>query len=323
MIMQMKSSFLLILPALFFLSNVAVQAQTGVAFPFLLENPDVRSNTLGKTVLITADEHETHQLNSYSVHMAIGKKVGHIGYAAAVYPKEDWGRQSVHTLSGVYSFGAHALALSARYQGGTTLTTRNRAGELTEYNPYELVTGLAYCYQPISSLSIHIGADYFNSYIGKVAHGLSLNAGLFYKKEWDTLRESQSKAGVSVGLVAENFGPKAGYEGGSQSYRLPTKISLAPSGYYQFNDRHQVGVAVTPAILLPQGNSAFLFGIGAEYVYQRMIAVRLGYHNALSGSEIALGTGLNWRNARLDVGYLFHTRDEMFSHLLLSLGYSF
>lgn len=319
----MKSSFLPVLSVLFFLSNAAAQAQTAVAFPFLLENPDVRSNTLGKTVLITPDEQETHQLNGYAVHMAIGKKVGHIGYATAVYPKEDWGRQSAHTLSGVYSFGVHALALSARYQGGTTLTTRNRLGELTEYNPYELVTGLAYCYQPIPSLSVHIGADYFNSYIGKTAHGLSLNAGLFYKKEWDTPQSGKPRAGVSVGLVVENFGPKAAYEGTSSGYQLPTKISLAPSAYYQFSDRHQVGLAVTPAILIPEGDNAFLFGVGAEYVFQKMIAVRLGYHSGFSGSQIALGTGLKWRNARLDVGYLFHTQDEMFSHLMVSLGYSF
>jgi hypothetical protein len=195
-------------------------------------------------------------------------------------------------------FGIVALDVKSLNIGNIPVTTNDQPdGTGQTFSPEFLVAGATYAKQLTDRISIGLTFHYISETIAQVsASGFAVNAGVQYKDLGDI-------TGLNFGLAINNIGPQMTFGGtgllvkaspaGSSS--TPTDAFLRAPSFYSieaaaFDLPSSIDVGLGYALSIDDVNalqfsgtfennnfSGDLYNVGAEYGYNKMLFVRVGY----------------------------------------------
>jgi hypothetical protein len=102
--------------------------------------------------------------------------------------------------------------------------------------------------------------------------------------------------GLNVSAVIKNLGSMK--ELRNESTKLPGEFRLGPSYSLTLQDKYQITSAVEFQKYLT--TSDIHFNLGAEILYDKLIALRVGYQSGYITKNITAGMGLLWGNLSID-----------------------
>ncbi len=240
---------------------------------------------------------------------------------------------SQHTVAGYWKpIKNQSFSVGVRYFSYPEINSSDDEGNITGYfNPYDLTLDLGYSYAISANLAVTSTLRYVTGKVSdvegsKAGSALGADLGLYFRKNR-----------INAGLALSNIGTKINY--GGDSYSMPARVKLAGGYSLLSKNRHVVnGVLEVAYAFLPKYYTGFESGIGVEYVYDKLIAVRAGYRLGNSednpavvpsnfGSSLSyttFGLGLNLRKYSLDASYLLAgSESPVRNSFRLSLGVSF
>jgi hypothetical protein len=102
--------------------------------------------------------------------------------------------------------------------------------------------------------------------------------------------------GLNISAALKNLGSMK--ELRSESTKLPTELRIGPSYSYAIDEKFQATAAVEYQKYTPTSDNHF--NLGAEVLYNKLIALRLGYQTGYISKNITAGLGLMWGNFSFD-----------------------
>lgn len=217
-------------------------------------------------------------------------------YVAAVIP-----------LGGIGNLGLNATALSMDDMERTTIANPEGTGEM--FNAGSVAFGLAYARNLTDRFALGFNVKYLNETIyHSSAGGVAFDIGTMFTTQFNGLR---------IGMSITNYGPKVQMSGRD----MLTQVDIDPNvsgnnentnAYLvtdQFNLPLMFRVGVSMDVLKGAGNSNLILSldalhpnddveslnVGAEYVFNRMFALRGGYNSLFakdSEAGLSLGAGI-------------------------------
>ncbi len=169
-----------------------------------------------------------------------------------------------------------------------------------------------------AAVNLHFYYDQSPQPIGKVnGIGFGLDVDLMYSHKY-----------FNVALAAKNLGPAMTYEPGI-SYALPMDIRAGYSGNYEIvDDVFDINPAVDVDYIL--NNSTLTAGVGAEFEFIDMVAVRGGYrysaNEAFMPSYATVGLGVEFFGIGIDAAYYIgmgKAADVLSNTLKIGISYKF
>lgn len=210
-----------------------------------------------------------------------------------------------------------ALTAGFKYFSHKSYDISDATGNLQgSFTPKEFSAGIGLAVKILPVLSASVNANYLSSDVGgpKKAGAFAADIGLLLHLRC-----------LNVGLTASNLGSKIDY-GGTRKYSLPATLKLGAGASHTYAGKHKVSANLQGEILLKE--SAFSAGIGAEYMYNNLIAVRGGYHYGDKQKTIpgygSAGVGIRMAGIHLDASCLFAGSDSPLKKtFFISLGWGF
>lgn len=169
-----------------------------------------------------------------------------------------------------------------------------------------------------AAVNLHFYYDQSPQPIGIVnGIGFGLDVDLMYSHKY-----------FNVALAAKNLGPAMTYEPGI-SYALPMDIRAGYSGNYEIvDDVFDINPAVDVDYIL--NNSTLTAGVGAEFEFIDMVAVRGGYRysakEAFMPSYATVGLGVEFFGIGIDAAYYIgmgKAADVLSNTLKIGISYKF
>ena len=169
-----------------------------------------------------------------------------------------------------------------------------------------------------AAVNLHFYYDQSPQPIGIVnGIGFGLDVDLMYSHKY-----------FNVALAAKNLGPAMTYEPGI-SYALPMDIRAGYSGKYEIvDDVFDINPAVDVDYIL--NNSTLTAGVGAEFEFIDMVAVRGGYrysaNEAFMPSYATVGLGVEFFGIGIDAAYYIgmgKAADVLSNTLKIGISYKF
>jgi hypothetical protein len=102
--------------------------------------------------------------------------------------------------------------------------------------------------------------------------------------------------GLNISAVIKNLGSMKVLR--SEITKLPSEFRIGPSYSFTLQDKYQITSAVEFQKYLP--TSDIHFNMGAEILYDKLIALRVGYQSGYITKNITAGLGLMWGNLSFD-----------------------
>jgi|ERR1035437_1148554 hypothetical protein len=102
--------------------------------------------------------------------------------------------------------------------------------------------------------------------------------------------------GLNVSAVIKNLGSMKELK--SESTKLPTEFRIGPSYSFTLQEKYQITSAVEFQKYIP--TTDIHFNMGAEILYDKLIALRVGYQSGYISKNITTGLGLMWGNLYVD-----------------------
>ena len=102
--------------------------------------------------------------------------------------------------------------------------------------------------------------------------------------------------GLNISAVIKNLGWMK--ELRNESTKLPGEFRIGPSYSFTFQDLYQFTSVVEFQKYLP--TSDIHFNLGSEILYNKLIALRVGYQSGYIAKNITAGLGLMWGNLSVD-----------------------
>lgn len=210
-----------------------------------------------------------------------------------------------------------ALTAGFKYFTHKSYDISDATGNLQgSFTPKEFSAGVGLAVKILPVLSASVNAGYLSSDIGgpKKAGAFTADIGLLLHLKY-----------LNIGLTASNLGSKIDY-GGITKYSLPANLKLGAGVSRTYAGKHKVSANLQGEMLLKE--SAFSAGVGAEYMYNNLIAVRGGYHYGEKQKTIpgygSAGIGIRLAGIQLDAAYLFANSDSPLRNtFFISLGWGF
>ena len=203
-----------------------------------------------------------------------------------------------------FRFGQLGVALGAVYQTGVP------AGEFTP-SDYLVSLGLAYNIKDI--VSVGVNARYAGQNFTQTAKvgGLSVDLSV----------QGRITQELSVAGTVACLGPKV--KGSLAEYSQPAYAGIGLAWKHALAEKHRLELVLDSEYSF---DSAFAAAIGAEYAYDNLAFLRVGYRmagkNAVIPSHLALGVGFRFQGFRTDISYL--TASPVLGNTLsFGTGYSF
>lgn len=210
-----------------------------------------------------------------------------------------------------------ALTAGFKYFTHTGYDISDETGTLKgAFTPKEYSAGIGLAIKILPVLSASVNATYLSSDIGgpKKGGAFAADIGVLLRLKC-----------LNVGLTASNLGSRIDY-GGTTTYSLPANLKLGVGTSQTYAGKHKISANLQGEMLLKE--SAFSAGIGAEYMYNNLIAVRGGYHYGDKQKTIpgygSAGAGIRLAGIHLDASYLFAGSDSPLRNtFFISLGWGF
>lgn len=333
------------LAAVLLSSGIARQAQAQIAptqvittaAPSLRIPTDARATGMGNVGIATAPDASSNYWNLAKTPFADKQSEVALNYSPWM-PQVTSGMYLLG-LSGYYRLDSdQAVTASVRYfnLGNFQLKDVND-NVLESTNPYEMSADLGYARKLSDKWSVGVALRFIQSKLATGTYvGTTYKAGVAVAGDVSVFYNGKNVEGqgFSAGLALSNLGSKISYTNDpSQKDFLPANLglglayTLAPdednaltfaadinkllvpaaprnasdsAGYYNDGVLQSLGKGF--------GNSAWQYGVGAEYTYHRQFSLRVGYYGE-SDSEggqkgLTAGIGLVFHPVTLNVSYL-------------------
>ncbi|MDL2231538.1 PorV/PorQ family protein [Porphyromonadaceae bacterium OttesenSCG-928-L07] len=194
--------------------------------------------------------------------------------------------------------------------------TDEQGNPLGNFTPTEYMIDLGIAYRVAKHLGIATTFRYIDSDLGASSSGsaFAVDIDLMYKLER-----------LSIGLGLSNLGSKIDY--GYDKYELPARIKAGAMYQFSFSEKHHLtGSAELDYQLQPSDFSGINAGVGVEYAYKSLFALRGGYHigdeDKTGPSYASLGCGVNYAGFSLDFAYLLgDSASAMKNTMLIALSW--
>ena len=223
-----------------------------------------------------------------------------------------------------------ANMLAARFGASFGVQTGlNPAYELTNsagvpdgsFSPFDLRIGAGFAWRVIDCLSVGVGLNYASSSLAPASESYSGSMSSFAAD----VQLMYVTGNFDISLSASNLGSSVKSASG-QSFGLPMNARLA-AGYGNDFGRHHLSAGLEGGMFFGGASAAFA-GVGAEYMYNDLVAVRAGWHygseKAVIPTFASVGLGLCFAGVNIDVAYLIAAGDSPLQNSMsFGLGYSF
>ena len=232
----------------------------------------------------------------------------------------DYNKSSLLNIGGFYNLG-EKFGFAAGFKNNSLpevqLTDVN-GNLLNAFTPKEFLIDLGIAYKIIENLSASANFRYISSDMGgsKSGSAVAIDINGFYRLN-----------NINLGLGITNLGSKIDY--GSLKYNLPARIKGGISYMYSITETHSLlGSAEINYQLLPSDYSGIVGGVGIEYQFKKMIALRGGYNfgneEKTTPNFITLGAGISFKGITFDAAYWLSGDESLVNNtMLFSLGWSF
>lgn len=268
----------------------------GQSVPSLTLAPDARSAAMGGVGTATSAD-------AYSIYWNTAKSIfsseeGGIAYTYSPDLNKISSDFSMHSVAGYYKLDSkNALLGGFRYFRNGKLTFN---GE--ELKPADYALELGYARMLGEKFSVGAAVRYLHSDLKVVSaeDGVVFDLGGYYNTKLNWL---DNRSVLAVGLNFTNFGPKI-----SNEY-APALAKLGGSLALPFTQKHELSVAADFGYqLLPSDVDDWDIAVGGEYWYNRLVAVRAGYHwgdvDNGNSNYFTFGCGVQYYHAHVDFSYL-------------------
>jgi hypothetical protein len=202
--------------------------------------------------------------------------------------------------------GWGGLAASVAYLSYGKSEATNEAGDVTgEFTSYEVVPGIGYGTELADNLGFGIALKLVRVDLAPAAVTLDDRdgRGTTFAADLGLLMKMPGSR-TSIGAALSNLGPDISYIDEDQSDPLGRNIRIGVA-YTPFEtEAHRVLVAADASRFLIPGRTLAVdvWDAGAEYEFNRLIALRAGYISDPRGdvTDFTFGMGLNYRGIRFD-----------------------
>lgn len=216
--------------------------------------------------------------------------------------------------------GTFALSIKSLSFGDIDVTTTNAPdGTGQKFSPQYLTAGVTYSRALSDRISVGVTGNMVMENIAQVsATGFAFNAGVMYENLGDV-------NGLSIGVTLKNIGPQMQFDGPGLYNQASVSTLKRPAEFYKIESASfelpallEFGLAYRPVIneqnsLLVSTafqNSEFsgdVYKVGAEYMFNNLIALRGGYSYTPTEQEagynygLTAGVGLNYNMGGTDL----------------------
>jgi hypothetical protein len=204
---------------------------------------------------------------------------------------------------GIGNINAHVIWLDA----GTQPQTSSQNEDLGDFHTYEVAGAIGYGYEIVPE-KIGIGGNFklLYSYLGP-GTGLTETEGSAFSFAFDAgaLFKDVAVDNLNASIVIQNIGPDITYVDKDQSDPAPMTFR-AGLGYTVFDN--PMGCLITTAEMSKILADETIYGVGAEYTYLNLIALRGGYYSDNAGEVegASFGVGVHYKfSNRYKLGFDF------------------
>ena len=281
-----------------------------VALPFSVIRQDPAAAAMGGTYLASVGRHG-FEANPALAPFSSGKGDVSLGWNL-------WQPSSTNyvNLDGSMCFKQRfSLSLGFSYGIGAAYESISSIESIPEkFNPKDLMIGAGFGMR----FGKYLGAGVKLRYIGQT---LSPDSKLGTVSA-DILLSSRIKD-FAVTLGAVNLGGKVAVgKNATTKFPIPSSIALGLGWNHCFAECHNLEILADADYYF---HNEFSAALGAEYSWNRMVALRAGYHyGKLVPSHASLGAGFSFKGFNLDFSYLISKKDcPVNNSAVLRLGYCF
>jgi hypothetical protein len=280
------------------------QAQSEAGAASLLIAPGARSDGMGRAFVAVSNDANSVWWNPGGMAFARGRDASfmytqlvpdladdvNFSYLAYVQHVEGWG--GIGGSVGYLSYGK-------------SQATDDLGNDIGEFTSYEIAPTIAFGTEAVSNLGIGVAlklvrvdlAPAFVSLDGRAGRGTTFAADIGALLKAPVIKSS-------FGAVIQNLGPNIAYIDEDQSdplgRNLKVGVAYAP---YETEVHRVLVVADANRFLLPGRTLAVdVWNAGAEYEFNRLLALRIGYISDPRGTieDLTFGLGLGYRGFRFD-----------------------
>ncbi len=212
------------------------------------------------------------------------------------------------------SFGLFGLpfAVTLNTTSIDDIEIRSISGELeSTFNAYYFYTGLSTGFNLYGDLSAGITVKYlYEGLLSDEATGLGYDLGLHYPNVFRNF---------DVGFSVRNLGSVNKLR--NEETKLPVDIRLGGAYHYQLESINSELTAITGFQKYSAADDSHIH-LGAEFIYNGLIALRAGYVSGYVAKDISAGLGINWNNINFDYAFTNFTYNLGSAHTI-SLMYTF
>lgn len=262
-------------------------------------NPDPRTAGMGDAM--TATSAGAYSIFNNSASALFSNKVMEFGFSYAPNnPAETKGR-NLYSFGGYYNINRkHVIGLGGRFLSTKADDIISSAGVENALN-YSL--DLSYGYRICDKFGLSLTGRYLSDAAGDMfpkKSAISFDLGAYSRFSLDRMMEG---GWISAGLKVTNIG----FSMGDADYNLPTRAAVGGSLYTPFSDEHTLETSLDLGYSFsPSYARSFGAGLGLEYRFMQLLAVRGGFHVADSKgySYGTLGLGVRFVHVQLDASFL-------------------
>lgn len=216
-------------------------------------------------------------------------------------------------FAGFYKLGKFGISAGINHTGFQAYDVTDEFGSIREsIKPSDLLAEIGVAYQIAPSLGLGVSVRYINSKLGDDAKGSTIGADISMVYRADKLH---------AGLSLSNLGGKIGY--GNEEYALPSRVKLGVAYELVDVDKHNLQAVADIGYQFVKEYDGAIVGIGAEYLFNQMIAVRGGYHyadKAIGASHASIGAGVRVSVVGFDFAYLIAGNDSPVNNSFMLTG---
>lgn len=288
----------------------SILASYGQSVPFLNFFSDARTAAMGNAGYALSSPFSIHQ------------------NAAAIMPESDpemgvalsyllWQPNATNTnllnVAGYLKHNNLGFMGGIRYHSlGSIEKTDDQGNAIGAFSPNEYTLELGLGYRLNSSVSLGMTLRHIGSQLDedKKASAVAVDLSMLYNS--DNFR---------IGVGMSNLGSKMEY--GYSKHGLPTRIRTGLVYRFILYGKHALIGVADAAYQLTQNYQGIVSGIGAEYSYDNMIALRTGYQlesEAVGPSYASVGCGVHFSGFSLDLAFMLAQKNvPMRQTMIISL----
>lgn len=304
--------------------NLLVQAQnktTVTGAPFLRIAADARAAGLGDTGVATSADVFSQQWNAAKYPFTenkFGIGLSYTPYLTSL--SNDIALLNLNYYNKINDRSTFAIGL--RYFGfGETIFKTNENDPGQAVTPNELALDGSYALKLSNNFSMAVSGRYIRSDLklqevdanGNVANTFAVDLAGFYQSNEITF---QSFQGVwRAGFNFSNLGPKLNYSNNSGAETvLPSHLKIGGGFDFIFDQDNKLATSVELNQSLAKGAKGVTAGVGLEYLYQNLFALRTGYFNDSDEmgnlNFFSFGAGFAIKKLKFDLSYLASTSNH-------------